>query len=310
MKSKKSKNYYDIEMLSVSTVRLFAQNPMRALEHWNGIENWFTNKDALIYGQYVHAGIEDFLTDSEEALNKLKNEEPSLFKNSGELYAKFKQADKVLEVLKNNEIIQSIKNKVNNSSFEVYIEKEFFSEFKEIKFKGKPDIFIIDKKNNYILAYDFKTSKPYHSSGVDWGTTIEGDRKLFDVSWHSDKLFAWQAGTYRHLIQEEFNLPVYYQYIVATKEEQPRIDIWEITEEAMDYGFELFKENLVKAHEYIIGTRPATFIDDGSPWANKHSQMQGNFLVTELPKEDATATEIELTTVELGSMPSFLKGIS
>ena len=51
-------NYYQTKMLSVSSVRLFAQNPARALADFTGQCPWFDNLKALPLGSAFHDMLE------------------------------------------------------------------------------------------------------------------------------------------------------------------------------------------------------------------------------------------------------------
>ena len=88
--------YYETKMLSVSSVKLFAQNPARALDDWNGVYKWFSNKQELNFGNYVHSGIQDALENTDKYLKEFINNTPDMFTKTGTLLSKFRLADTVL----------------------------------------------------------------------------------------------------------------------------------------------------------------------------------------------------------------------
>lgn len=304
---KLSKNYYGTKMLSVSSVRLFAQNPARALDNWNGVFDWFTDDSALLYGQYVHSGLQDFLTGSHE-LEKFRLGNPKIFKKNGDLLAKYAQAKTVLNALIESTPLQKMAKMAVSNQYKLQVETPFHSKYKSVGFKGKMDAILVDKKNKVIHAFDFKTSKNYDQSGVDWGTLFDGTRKKCSVAWHADKAFAWQAGTYRQLLRDNgyADYSIDYTYIVGTKEASPRIDVWVISPEAMDLGFQLFASNLLLADKYIKGEKIAPVIFDGSQWANQKTIKKPNILEV-LPFLPDADTESENLDSHLGHLPSFGK---
>ena len=66
-------NYYEEKILSTSTVKHFLANPARALDDWNGVFPWFSEKTPdLYYGSYVHAKIQDDLEGTDKHLLSLE----------------------------------------------------------------------------------------------------------------------------------------------------------------------------------------------------------------------------------------------
>lgn len=51
----------------------------------------------------------------------------------------------------------------------------------KINYKGKPDMFIVDRSHKTIEAFDYKTSRPFDPSGYDWGMDIHGKRHRMSV---------------------------------------------------------------------------------------------------------------------------------
>lgn len=89
-------NYHSLQAnqqyMSNSQYKRFRQCEAKAYAEVQGL--WFTPpSEALQVGSYVHAGLEG-------VLDQFKENNPSLFNKKGELYAPYKQADKMLETLR------------------------------------------------------------------------------------------------------------------------------------------------------------------------------------------------------------------
>ncbi|HJG66986.1 MAG TPA: PD-(D/E)XK nuclease-like domain-containing protein [Staphylococcus ureilyticus] len=278
--------YYETKMLSVSSVKLFAQNPARALDDWNGVYKWFSNKQELNFGNYVHSGIQDALEDTDKYLKEFMNETPDMFTKAGTLLAKFRLADTVLNKFLSSATFKELLEARN--IYKMFVEKPFMSEYQGIRYKGKIDLMFIDDKNKNIHCIDFKTSRPYAQNGIEWGTMLDGSQKKTSVAWHVEKLFPVQAGVYRQLLQDNgySDYKIDYTYIVMTKETSPRIDIWNITDKAMNKGLDIFFENLVLANKYITGQAVAPIIFDDSAWAHEKSLERPNVLLADLEEDD------------------------
>lgn len=277
--------YYDIKMLSVSSVKKFLQNPLRALDDWNGVFPWFSESStqALIYGNYVHSAIQDALEETDEHLNEFKEEHPSMFKKDGTMYAKYNEADIVANAYLNSKAFQNLVKYIHEPNKELFVEKAFQSVYQGVPYKGKLDVMIVDKKLKKVHCIDFKTSRTYPSSGIDWYTTYNGDKTKGQVIWDVTKLYPVQAGVYRNLLNQNGyeGYDVEYSYIVLTKEKTPRIDVWKISDKAMDKGFDIFKQALVDANTYITEDVPVPAINDDSEWAKRRTWDNPNVLVVE-----------------------------
>lgn len=284
-------SYYDKKVLSVSSVRQFAQNGARALDDWKGVYPFFENNDALLVGQYFHAGIQDFLTDSDKNVALLRNTTPELFAKTGKkgLLAKYVLAEHMVEILSQSDIAVWIYKALNNPDvFDGFVEQGLDGTVDNIAIKGKPDVFVADRKEKVVYAFDFKSSAKYNNDGYDWGEDINGKRAFSSVAWHNDKLFPWQAGVYRELLRQNgyADYKIVYRYIVMTKEKEPRLDVWTITDKAMDEGFKDFRVNLTLADAYIKGELEAPVVKDGSAWFNRRTQKTGNSLVADAETSD------------------------
>ena len=310
-----NENYYKTKMLSVSTVKNFARNPQRALADYNGETPWFSKSVDLPLGTAMHDMLEKamrFVTDgqklkeafksdsnswqtgfinlaAEQAINEVvdeietKDEYELLRTKKGALIAKAKQVPNYFKFIWNSPIMQMAILKamvgVNNERYEAVLEAPLVGLYTDgevkIKFKGKPDMFIVDHQNKVIEAFDYKTSKPFDSSGFEWGEDIHGNRGYMPVEWEANKLFPWQAGVYRELLKQNGyrDYQVEYRYLVITKEKVPRFNIFRISDESMDLGYREFCDELVKAYGYINGDLEAPLVQDGSQYANEQSHQ-------------------------------------
>lgn len=208
----------------------------------------------------------------------------SVRRKNGNLIAAAEQIPELFSIIWNSEDIQLAVLKAmvsaNNDRYDVVAEEPlmglYIEDNKSIKFKGKPDLFVVDHQTKTIDAYDYKTSKSFDSSGYEWGTDIYGKRAYMPVEWEVQKLFPWQAGVYRELLRQNGyqNYHINYKYLVITKEKTPRFNIFKISDESMNEGYEQFCSWLVRAYGYINGDLEAPLVQDGSEFANLKSHKK------------------------------------
>lgn len=304
-------NYYQTKMLSVSSVRLFAQNPARALADFTGQCPWFDNLKALPLGSAFHDMLERAIRytcnkeNVEQTFNEVKDDNwPEILakraeeyaadkveremctsddykdirKKNGELTAEASKVSIWFHIMWNSDVMQDAAVRAmlstKDDNIEVIPEKPFIGSYKsegqEIRYKGKPDLFIVDHEAKQIDAFDYKTSHPFDPSGMDWGDDIQGNHRYMPIEWMAEKLFPWQAGVYRQLLWDNGykDYQIRYRYLVITKEKTPRLNVFTISDESMDEGYSQFCDWLVRAHGYIIGDLEAPLIQDGSKYAN------------------------------------------
>lgn len=292
------KNYYTTKMLSVSTVRLFAQNPARALADFKEQVPWFENSNALLIGGLFHFMLEKAvaLVQRSEApnvqmarkdamdmtLTKLMSkltDDPQyqvLFTRNGKFRAEPSRIPEWFKVIWQSEpmtpVITTAYNHAHGQDDLQYVltEVPLQSTLRGIPYKGKPDLLVINIAQKVITAYDYKTSHPFAPYGMDYVTDIYGNRNYMNVAWSREKLFPWQAGVYRQLLWDNgyADYKIHYHYLVITKELVPRLTVFNITSSAMDQGFAEFTQALIQANEYIK-TQRAPLIQDGSAFANR-----------------------------------------
>lgn len=307
--------YYDDHTLSVSSVRLFAQNPRRALADWNGECPWFSNEKPLLLGRAFHDGMEQLLkiteanagTDNpaglrEQAYVQVEKELTALIESNPEYASLLSKRGGMLTDTKrmftwlkslwfSTTTLQLFTAAISDSKqLDLFVEKAFKSNYHGVSFKGKLDSFVVNHQAKIVDAYDYKTTRPFDPSGIEWGTNIDGERRMMPVEWTVEKLFPWQAGVYRELLKANGyrDYKIRYHYLTVTKEDEPRIDVFEIHDDAMDAGFEAFSEWLEKANDYINGKLEAPLYQDGSKYANQqtHTHPLKHETHVEQPAED------------------------
>lgn len=292
--------YYEDKTLSFSSVRLFAQNPARALADYNGEEPWFKDPKPLLLGRAFHEAMEQMLTylsrhrdetpsedgiisdafdalDLPELLTTNSDYEPLLTKK-GLLTADAKRLPGWVKSLWQSSASDPLKLAAldSDTNTQLFLEKPFKAKWHGVAYKGKLDAFVVNEKEKVVNAYDFKTTRNFDPSGFEWGTDINGHRSYMPVEWTVEKLFPWQAGIYRELLRENgyADYQINYHYLTVTKQDQPRIDVFEISPEAMDLGFAQFAEALLKAYRIIEGMEKAPLVMDGSDFANRQTIYQ------------------------------------
>lgn len=310
-----NKNYYQTKILSVSSVKLFAQNPARALADFTGQFPW---SDDLIITP-LKSAFHDMLTRAVEyTCNKkiIANASKNLTDDSWiqktldlaekraskSVITEMLKADKYLHLRSTNGNLISIAEKIpiwfhilwnsdvmknvgiqammstQTEDVDIVIEKPFVGIYKldnqNIKYKGKPNLFIVNHKQKSLDVFNYKISLPFDPSGYDWGNDITGKRQYMPIEWTAEKLFPWQAGVYRQLLWDNGykDYQIRYRFLVITKEKTPRLNVFTISKESMDEGYSQFKYYLILAHGYVSGElKDPPLIQDGSKFANMQS---------------------------------------
>lgn len=277
------KQYYAKRVLSFSTVRQFAQNPRRAYDNWTGKFPWFDNNKALIYGSYVHAYLQDELVGGHENVDHLKETTPDLFRKDGKLYSAYAQAEVVAQTIAGSKAFQWIVGLIGNDNYEIHIEKGLTGEISGVPVKGKPDVYVVDKKRKHVYVFDFKSSASYSASGKDWITLIDGSRRYGSVAWDVAKLFPWQASVYIELLRQNGYADYKFtsRYFVGTKQDVPRFDIWTLNSTILAEGYAQFVSYLTLTDRYLKGELDMPTVADDSQWYNEQTHLNGNSLIAE-----------------------------
>ncbi|MGW9128106.1 PD-(D/E)XK nuclease-like domain-containing protein [Paenibacillus chitinolyticus] len=192
-------NYFSLEAdqvyMSNSQYKDFIDCEARAMAKLSGA--WHEpHNDALLVGSYVHAW-------AEGTLDEFKKSNPELFTNKGELYAKYKNADQMIETLANDPFIM----------FLLQGEKEriITAEFAGVVWKAKLDV----RNQEGERIVDLKTVRDIR--GKHW----DNDLRCY-VSFVEAFGYLRQMALYSELERLYYGHSHWYEsYIVAVSKEDP-----------------------------------------------------------------------------------------
>ena len=224
-KSRKSKkilpkltesNYYsneaDLHYMSVSQYKSFRNCEAKTLASLNG-KYKEDSSDDLLFGSYVDSAIEG-------TLEQFKAENPQIFKNNGEPYAKFVKAEELVQLIKKNKKFMEFLS----GEKQVILTFNLF----DVDWKIKMDSFVRD-----ICITDLKTAR--NTEGiVKWRYDIQGA--------------IYQKGVE---LNDLGKLPFY--LAVATKEDIPDLNIFQIPQSTLDLALMEVEENLPHIMEVKSG---------------------------------------------------------
>lgn len=164
----------------------------------------FVSTPSMLIGSYCDAEIEGTLDD-------FKAEHPEIFLKSGDLKADFKKAEKILAKMKSDEL------------FMKYLDGEkqkiITFDFADAKWKGKLDVFHKD-----LAIVDLKVMASF-TNLTNYGYEIQG-------------------ALYQEGIRQETGEELPFYLAVATKEDEPDLDIFHIPQETLDFTLIGVKENM------------------------------------------------------------------
>lgn len=168
---------------------------------------------ALLFGSYVDAAIEG-------TLEQFKAENPQIFKKNGEPYAEYAKAEELVKLIKENELFM----KFLSGEKQVILTFNLF----DVDWKIKMDSFVRD-----ICITDLKTAR--NTEGiVKWRYDIQGA--------------IYQKGVE---LNDLGKLPFY--LAVATKEDIPDLNIFQIPQSTLDLALMEVEENLPHIMEVKSG---------------------------------------------------------
>lgn len=168
---------------------------------------------ALLFGSYVDSAIEG-------TLEQFKAENPQIFKKNGEHYAEFVKAEELIRLIKENELFM----KFLGGEKQVILTFNLF----DVDWKIKMDSFVRD-----ICITDLKTAR--NTEGiVKWRYDIQGA--------------IYQKGVE---LNDLGKLPFY--LAVATKEDIPDLNIFQIPQSTLDLALMEVEENLPHIMEVKSG---------------------------------------------------------
>ena len=168
---------------------------------------------ALLFGSYVDSAIEG-------TLEQFKAENPQIFTQKGELKADFKKAEEIVQLIKQNDLFQ----KFLSGEKQIILAFNLF----DVDWKIKMDSFVKD-----ICITDLKTAR--NTEGiVKWRYDIQGA--------------VYQKGVELNGLGK---LPFY--LAVATKEDIPDLNIFQIPQSTLDLALMEVEENLPHIMEVKTG---------------------------------------------------------
>lgn len=168
---------------------------------------------ALLFGSYVDSAIEG-------TLEQFKAENPQIFTQKGELKADFKKAEEIVKLIKQNDLFQ----KFLSGEKQIILAFNLF----DVDWKIKMDSFVKD-----ICITDLKTAR--NTEGiVKWRYDIQGA--------------VYQKGVE---LNDLGKLPFY--LAVATKEDIPDLNIFQIPQSTLDLALMEVEENLPHIMEVKTG---------------------------------------------------------
>lgn len=210
-------NYYsteaDLHYMSVSQYKSFMSCEARTMAKLNGEYEEDGNNTALLVGSFVDSSVEG-------TLDKFKAENPQIFTQKGELKADFKKAEEIVRLIKENELFM----KFLGGEKQVILTFNLF----DVDWKIKMDSFVRD-----ICITDLKTAR--NTEGiVKWRYDIQGA--------------IYQKGVE---LNDLGKLPFY--LAVATKEDIPDLNIFQIPQSTLDLALMEVEENLPHIMEVKTG---------------------------------------------------------
>lgn len=220
-------NYYsdeaNKEYMSVSLFKDFNGTygrvgcEFKALEKLNG--RWVEEpNDAMLVGSYVDAWM-----DGPEALATFKATHPQLFTQKGELYAKYKKADEVIERIKRDEYFM----KYISGQHQVIMTGDLFGAKWKIKMDSYiPNIAIVDLKiMSSITKLEWVRDLGYLDFVRYWNYDIQG-------------------AIYQEIVRQNTGKKLPFYLACATKEDQPDIQIIQITQNYLDEAMAMVEANM------------------------------------------------------------------
>lgn len=218
-------NYYsteaDKEYMSVSEFKNFVGTYGRAGCEFKAMEKlagrWVDeSSDAMLVGSYVDAWMDG-------TLDKFKAANPQLFTAKGELYAKYKKADEVIARISRDQYFM----KYIGGQHQVIMTGELFGSKWKIKMDSYlPGKAIVDLKvMSSITKLEWVKDIGYLDFVRYWG---------YDI----------QCAVYQEIVRQNtgLKLPVY--LACATKEDEPDIQIIQVTQNYLDEALSLVEANM------------------------------------------------------------------
>lgn len=215
-------NYYDkssdLAYMSVSQYKSFMSCEAGAMAKLNG-EYEEEKSTALLVGSYCDSAIEG-------TLEQFKAENPQIFKKNGELYSDYAKAEEIVKLIRENELFQK-----------------------------------------YLVAGEKQVILTFELFGVWWKIKMDSfdrGKRITDmkIMRNTESIPKWRYDTQGTIYQKgvELNdlgkLPFY--LAVATKEDIPDLNIFQIPQSTLDLALMEVEENLPHIMEVKLGNIPPT----------------------------------------------------
>ena len=209
--SKKANRIY----MSVSQFKSFRKCPHSALAEIKG-KYKREKSTALLVGSYVDAYFEG-------SLDKFKKENPEIFNSrSGELKSDYKKADKIIERIQKDKLFM----KHLSGEKQVIMTGEIC---------GVPIKIKIDSYHPGKQIDDLKIVK-------DFEPMYDEERGL--LPWFEYWEYDLQGAIYQEIVRQNTDLRLPFYLDAATKEEVTDLDIVHVTQDALDFALERFKQDV------------------------------------------------------------------
>lgn len=217
-------NYFSTEAqkqyMSVSQFKSFSRCEAAAIAELTG-EYEREETIPLLVGSYVDACFEG-------SVDKFISEHPYVFKRDGTLKAEYIQADKIVNRIRADKMMSDFLDG----------EKQVImtGEINDVPIKIKIDAYHPDK-----MIVDLKVMRDFQSIYVP-----EQGRLSWIEAWGYDL----QGAVYQEIVRQNTGKQLPFYLVAATKEKEPDIGIFQVSQELLDFELEHFKEEIV-AFEYI-----------------------------------------------------------
>lgn len=232
-----NENYYSAEAnkyyMSVSQFKDFngtlghAPCEFRAFEKLEG--RWSEPPtDALLIGSYVDSYFEG-------TLDKFKLEHPEIFTQTGELYAKYKHAEYIIERVKKDELFMQYMS----GQKQVIMTGQIGGEAWKIKMDSyHPGKAIVDLK--VVKAVDGKDSEEWIP---DYG------RAPWYIFWNYDI----QGAVYQEIVRQNTGKKLPFYLAAVSKQKEPSIQVGQIPQSRLDDALSIVEANLPRVMDIKNG---------------------------------------------------------